>query len=223
MTTLVLASASPRRSALLAGIGLAFTVRPGPVDETPRPGETPAALVERLAREKAAAARPGAGELALGADTEVALGGTVFGKPADGADAARMLRLLSGREHDVVTGVALVDGTSGRVASGVELTRVRIALLSEREIAWYVASGEPLDRAGAYAIQGRFALFASAIEGNYGNVVGLPLPLVYRLAAELGHDLLAQSRTAAEPGLTASERGDSLVGATSDPLDEGLP
>src|SRR5688572_21286272 len=145
---LVLASASPRRSALLAGIGLTFTVRPAHIDETPRPGETPAALVERLAREKAAAARPGAGELALGADTEVALDGAVFGKPADGDDAARMLRLLSGREHDVVTGVALLDGTSGRVASGYELTRVRISPLSEREIDWYVESGEPLDRAG---------------------------------------------------------------------------
>jgi septum formation protein len=223
MPTLVLASASPRRSALLAGIGLVFRVRPAPVDETPRPGEAPAAVVERLARAKAAAARPVAGEVALGADTEVALEGTVFGKPADAADAARMLRLLAGREHDVWTGVALLDGTSGRLASGVELTRVRIAPLSAREIDWYVQSGEPLDRAGAYAIQGRFALFATAIAGNYANVVGLPLPLVYRLAGELDHDLLALAGRPAAPSLTAPGRGDTLVAAASDPLDEGLP
>ena len=207
---LVLASASPRRTALLAQLGLTFTVRPAHLDETPRPGEAPAATVERLAREKAAAARPGDGELAIAADTEVAVDGSVFGKPADGADAARMLRLLAAREHEVVTGVALLDGTSGRIASGVERTRVAVAPLSPHEIAWYVASGEPLDRAGAYAIQGRFALFATAVAGNYGNVVGLPLPLVYRLARELGHDLLAMADPTRGAGLTVPEHGDTL-------------
>src|SRR5262245_48684246 len=118
-TQLILASGSPRRKELLARMGLAFTVRPADLDETPRPGEAPAALVERLAREKAAAARPGAGEVAIAADTEVVVDGVIFGKPVDDADAARMLRLLAGREHDVLTGMALIEGGSGRVAAGV--------------------------------------------------------------------------------------------------------
>ena len=186
---LVLASSSPRRAELLGWLGLAFTVRPSHVDETPRSGETAAALVERLAREKAAA-HVGAGELVLAADTLVVVDGEVLGKPADDADAARMLRLLSGRAHEVLTGVALVDGDSGRLAAGVERTRVDFAPLSPREVAWYVASGEPRDKAGAYGIQGLGGLFVTGVEGNYGTVVGLPLPLVYRLAGTLGHDLL---------------------------------
>ena len=196
---LVLASASPRRSELLAGLGLAFTVRPAAVDETPRPGEDPAALVERLAREKAAmVARPG--ELVLAADTEVAVDGRPLGKPADAADAARMLTLLAGRQHEVVTGVALLDADSGRLAAGVERTRVLFAPLSPREIDWYVSSGEPMDRAGAYAIQGLGALLVRAVEGNYLNVVGLPLPLVYDLCRQLGVDLLAAVGAVDSPG-----------------------
>ena len=185
----MLASASPRRRELLAGLGLAFTVRPAATDETPLPGEGGAALVERLAREKAgAAARPG--EIALGADTTVVLDGALLGKPADDAEAAAMLARLSGREHEVLTGVALVEGGGGRVTAAVVRSRVRFAELSRREIAWYVASGEPHDKAGAYAIQGRAALFATAVLGNYANVVGLPLPAVRRLFGELGYDLL---------------------------------
>jgi septum formation protein len=175
-------------------MGLAFTVRPADLDETPRPGEAPASLVERLAREKAAAARPGPGEVAIAADTEVAVDGTILGKPRDDADAARMLRLLAGRQHDVLTGVALLSGNDGRVAAGVERTRVAVAPLSEREIAWYVATGEPRDKAGGYGIHGFFAVFATAVTGNYANVVGLPQPLLYRLAGELGVDLLALAR-----------------------------
>ena len=171
-------------------MGLAFTVRPSGVDETPRPGEAPAALVERLAREKAAAARPGPGELAIAADTEVVVDGEVLGKPRDDADAARMLRLLAGREHEVVTGVAWLDGGAQAFASGVERTTVRFAPMSEQEIEWYAASDEPLDKAGGYAIQGRGALFVEGVEGNYANVVGLPVPLAMRLLRELGHDLL---------------------------------
>jgi nucleoside triphosphate pyrophosphatase len=193
---LVLASASPRRSALLAGLGLTFTVRPAHLDETPRPGEPPADLVLRLARAKASAVADRAAsppELVLAADTEVILDDAPLGKPADDADAARMLRALAGRAHDVVTGVALFDGATGRMVSGVERTRVAFAPMSEREIAWYVASGEPRDRAGAYAIQGLAALFVTGVDGNWGNVVGLPLPLVYRLARELGFDLLEGS------------------------------
>jgi septum formation protein len=187
----VLASASPRRAALLRGLGLDFDVRPAHLDETPLAGETVEALVERLARGKAAAVA-GPGELALAADTEVAVDGRILGKPADAADAARMLGLLAGREHDVVSGVALRDGDSGRVAVGVERSRVAFAPLSQREIDWYVATGEPIDKAGAYAIQGPVALFVTSVVGNYANVVGLPLPLVYRLFEELGHDLLAR-------------------------------
>jgi septum formation protein len=175
-------------------MGLAFTVRPADLDETPRPGEAPASLVERLAREKAAAARPGPGEVAIAADTEVAVDGAILGKPRDDADAARMLRLLAGRQHDVLTGVALLSGNDGRVAAGVERTRVAVAPLSEREIAWYVATGEPRDKAGGYGIHGFFAVFATAVTGNYANVVGLPQPLLYRLAGELGVDLLALAR-----------------------------
>jgi len=189
---LILASGSPRRRELLARMGLAFTVRPADLDETPRPGEAPAALVERLAREKAAAARPGPGEVAIAADTEVVVDGAILGKPRDDADASRMLRLLAGREHEVITGVAVLAGDDGRVAAGVERTRVAVAPMSEREIAWYVATGEPRDKAGAYGIHGFFAVFATRIDGNYANVVGLPQPLLYRLAAELGVDLLAQ-------------------------------
>jgi septum formation protein len=165
-------------------------VRPADLDESQRPGEAPVALVERLAREKAAAVAR-SGELVVAADTIVVLDGEVLGKPADDADAARMLTSLSGRPHEVFTGVAVLDGTSGRVASGVERTVVDFAVMTAADVAWYVASGEPRDKAGAYGIQGRGSLFVDAVHGNYGAVVGLPMPLLHRLAASLGHDLLA--------------------------------
>jgi septum formation protein len=190
---LVLASASPRRRELLEGLGLRFSIRAADVDETPLPGEAPDAYVLRLAREKArAAARPG--ELVLAADTTVTLAGEILGKPEDDADAARMLRLLSGREHEVLTGVAVLDATEtgdGRLSSAVDRSLVRMAPLSAEEIAWYVATGEPGDKAGAYAIQGLGSLFVEAITGTWSNVVGLPVPTVYRLFAELGLDLKA--------------------------------
>lgn len=196
-TTLVLASGSPRRRELLGGLGLRFTVRAADIDETPRPDEEPAAYVLRLAEEKArAAVRPG--ELVLAADTTVVIDGEILGKPEDDADAVRMLRLLSGREHEVLTGVAVLDvpdgpegAGAGRIASGISRSAVRMAALSPEEIAWYVGSGEPRDRAGAYAIQGLASLFVEAVSGNYSNVVGLPIPTVYRLFAELGYDLKA--------------------------------
>jgi septum formation protein len=176
-------------------------VRPADVDETPHPGEAPADYVLRLAREKAAAVAESdgsvgsdrsvrsvqSGQLVLAADTEVVVDGEILGKPRDEADARRMLRLLSGREHEVLTGIALTAGE--RSASHVETSRVRFAPLSEDEIAWYAATGEPLDKAGAYAIQGLGALFVEAVLGNYSNVVGLPIPGVYRLFAALGIDL----------------------------------
>jgi septum formation protein len=187
---LVLASASPRRRELLAGLGLCFAVRPASVDETPRAGESAAALVERLAREKAGAVA-GPGEVVVGADTVVALDGALLGKPADDGEAAAMLARLAGREHEVLTGIAVHDADNRRAAATVERSRVRFAAMSPRDVAWYVASGEPRDKAGAYAVQGRAALFVTAVLGNYSNVVGLPLPALRRLFGELGHDLLA--------------------------------
>jgi len=185
---LILASSSPRRRELLEALGVRFRVRPVDVDETPRPGEAAEAYVARLAVEKATA-RGEAGELVLAADTVVTLDGALLGKPDDADDARRMLEHLAGREHKVLTGVTLWEAGSRRQASGVETSGVRIAALSREEIDWYVATGEPLDKAGSYAIQGLGALFVDAVEGNYSNVVGLPLPLTYRLAAELGWDL----------------------------------
>jgi septum formation protein len=185
---LVLASASPRRRELLAGLGLQFTVRPADVDETPREGEDPGVYVLRLAQEKAAAVARDQEELVLAADTTVVVDGEILGKPSDEEDARRMLRRLSGREHEVLTGIALCEA-GRRDASSVERSRVRMAALSEDEIAWYAASGEPLDKAGAYAIQGLGSLFVEAVAGNYSNVVGLPVPAVYRLFAALGYDL----------------------------------
>jgi septum formation protein len=165
------------------------------VDETPRPGEAPRDFVLRLAREKAAAvARSGApGELVLAADTDVVVDGEILGKPVDEEDARRMLRRLAGREHEVLTGVALQE-VEGRSLATVETTRVRMAPMDGREIGWYAATGEPEDKAGAYAIQGLGALFVEAVEGNYSNVVGLPIPAVYRLFRELGYDLKDASR-----------------------------
>ena len=191
---LVLASASPRRRELLAGLGLEFTVRPVDLDETPRPGEAPHDYVLRLAAEKAAQADLAEmGELVLAADTIVVLGDELLGKPRDPGDARRMLAKIAGRTHTVLTGVAFEerrDGRELRRTVRVESSQVRMAALSEAEIAWYVATGEPLDKAGSYAVQGLGALFVEAIEGNYSNVVGLPLPLTARLCRELGYDLL---------------------------------
>jgi septum formation protein len=209
---LVLASASPRRAELLAAVGLGFMPRAANIDETPRPGEEPAMLAERLAREKALAAVR-QGELALGADTVVALpGGELLGKPEGAADAARMLRALAGRTHEVLTGVALAT-TAGCLVSAVERTLVTFAPLSDAEIAWYVRSGEPFDKAGGYAIQGRGALFVTAIEGNYSNVVGLPLPLVCRLLRELGDEPLARADSTVDStvDLTPAGAGGTLA------------
>lgn len=158
------------------------------ISESPRPSENPVAYVERLAREKAEAAisRQGASGIVLGADTIVVVDGNMLGKPRDEDDARRMLRALSGKWHDVLTGVALLralDGGAGAVAH--EKTRVQFSAVSDEEIDWYVATGEPLDKAGAYAVQGRAALFIDAIDGDYWNVVGLPVRLVYKLAQEM--------------------------------------
>ena len=193
---LVLASGSPRRREMLAGLGVTFEIRAVDIDESPHAGESPEVYVRRLAQSKGQAAVRSAGvpeaarrEIILAADTIVASGGDLLGKPRDEADARRMLERLSGRTHEVLTGVAVLDPARGAQLAEVERTRVRFAALSAAEIAWYAGSGEPLDKAGAYAVQGLGALFVEGIEGNYSNVVGLPLPLTYRLLGEAGFSL----------------------------------
>jgi septum formation protein len=179
MRRLVLASASPRRRELLIQAGFTFEVHPAHIPEEPNPGEDPIAYVTRLARDKARAVfnemdDPEA--VVLGADTTVTLDSHILGKPEDAADAARMLRMLSGRTHCVITGIAIVTSESAEVAA--EVTGVRFLAPSDEEIDAYIATGEPMDKAGAYAIQGRAARWIPRIEGCYFNVVGLPLSLV---------------------------------------------
>lgn len=181
---LVLASASPRRRELLAAAGLNFLVRPAAVEEIRQPGEPPRDYVLRLARAKAEAVPRAPDEVVLGADTIVVAGGEVLEKPVNPADAARMLRLLSGREHVCLTGVCLV--AEGALIQDVAETWVRFYDLDEREIAAYVDSGEPLDKAGAYAIQGLASKFVAGVTGSYANVVGLPVGLVYQHLRALG-------------------------------------
>ena len=187
---LVLASSSPRRAELLGAAGIPFVVRAANVDETRRKDEPPVAYVERLSRDKALAVRneDDPSELILGADTTVVIADEVAGKPVDDEDAVRMLRGLSGVWHEVLTAVTLLCGEDSRAA--VEVTRVKFAPLTDKEIRRYVASGEPRDKAGAYAIQGYAALFIERIEGSYSNVVGLPVRTVYELARELGVELI---------------------------------
>jgi septum formation protein len=183
---LVLASASPRRAELLRLAGFTFEVAPADVDEMPREAELAEHYVRRLAEAKAravAAQHPGAA--VLGADTTVAVDGAILGKPADSADAVAMLHRLQGRAHDVLTGVAVVG--PGWSASSVATTRVWMAPLTAEDIDGYVASGEPMDKAGAYAIQGLASRFVTRIEGSYPNVVGLPVHLVHELLAAYRH------------------------------------
>lgn len=183
MRPLVLASSSPRRTEILTAVGWPFEAQAAHIDETRLEGESPEDFVSRLAREKAErVASTRLFGLVLGADTTVVVDGHVLEKPRDEEDARRMLRLMSERRHEVLTGVALVSAESGRVATGLERTRVRFAAMTDEEIAWHVETGSVLDKAGAYAIQGRAALFIEGIEGDYWNVVGLPVRLVYELA-----------------------------------------
>ena len=173
----VLASRSPRRSEILKQAGIPFVSRFADVDETPRESEHAEAYVRRLAYEKACAVESAPGEIVLGADTTVVIDGRMLGKPADAADAARMLDLLSGRRHEVITGICLRRGST--VRQDVAVTGVWFAVLGRAEIEQYCASGEPLDKAGAYAIQGFASKFVEKIEGCYFNVVGLPVAMVY--------------------------------------------
>jgi len=182
---IVLASASPRRAELLRAAGFEFTVAPADVDESPRPGEPPDRYVRRLAAEKSAAASAPSGAVVLAADTTVVVDGVILGKPRDDDEAATMLRQLSGRAHEVLTGISLRAGALelGRV----ERTTVLFAALRDEDVAWYVASGEGRDKAGAYAIQGLASRFIRRIDGSHATVVGLPVHAVFELLREVEH------------------------------------
>ncbi len=187
---LILASASPRRHELLTAAGLVHTVLTSEADETLPAGIAPADAVEMLSARKAAAVLPLAPKdaLVIAADTVVALDGEILGKPKDEADAIRMLTALSDREHHVYTGVTVTDGE--KTVTAHACTAVRMRAIQPAEIAAYVRTGEPMDKAGAYGIQGRAALFVSGIKGDYANVVGLPLSLTGDiLLREFGHPL----------------------------------
>jgi septum formation protein len=180
--TLTLASRSPRRRELLEQLGICLEVRPADSDETQLPSEPPGDYVRRVAREKARAVT---GEIVLAADTVVVLEGAVLGKPRDAEDARRMLRELSGRTHEVMTGVcARRDGREEILAATSE---VRFAAITETQIAWYLATGEPLDKAGSYAVQGVGGAFVTEVRGSVSNVVGLPLAETISLLERLGY------------------------------------
>jgi septum formation protein len=188
---LVLASASPRRRELLAKAGVEFEVLPSSLDEAPHAGESPEDYARRVARDKAldAAANLAPDCVVLGADTIVVTGEEILGKPRDTADAARMIRILSGVTHRVITGVCLARPPAEILALTHETTTVTFRALDEKEIADYVASGEALDKAGAYGIQGLASKFVTRIEGCYFNVVGLPVSLVCALLKSSGREL----------------------------------
>lgn len=177
---IILASGSPRRSEIMSSVGWTFTKDVPDVDESEIPGEAPEVYVQRLAKTKAeAVAARHAGHAVLGADTTVVIDGQIIGKPIDEDDARRMLRMLSGNWHDVLTGVAIAK--DGETHVGLQRTRVKFAEMSPQEIEFLVELGQPLDKAGAYAVQAQAALFIEGIEGDYWNVVGLPINLVYMM------------------------------------------
>ena len=189
---MILASQSPRRRELLGQMGFSFTVRPARGEELPHPELTPAQLVEELARQKAleVSAEAEADDVVVAADTVVAIDGKVLGKPHDKVHAAQMLSALSGREHTVYTGVAVKRGETLLVEH--EATLVRFRPLTQREIDLYIQTGEPMDKAGSYSIQGYGALLVEGIRGDYFNVVGLPICRLGRMLAQVGEDALAQ-------------------------------
>ncbi|MCK9418481.1 MAG: Maf family protein [Nitrospirae bacterium] len=188
--TIILASNSPRRKELLRQIGLDFRVDPADVDERILPGESPEEYAVRVALDKArvAAARAGTG-IVIAADTIVVLDDKILGKPADTGDAERMLMMLSGNEHRVITGLVVMDAATGKVLTRTSITRVWFRKLAPLEITSYVASGEPLDKAGAYGIQECGALLVDKIDGCYCNVVGLPLSLLAEMLRDFGFEV----------------------------------
>jgi septum formation protein len=182
---IILASASPRRQELLKNAGIALEVQPADIPEIPHGGEAPVAFAERMAREKARAVRASIPHrVILAADTVVAVDNEILGKPANTEDAVRMLRLLSGRTHAVTTGVCLT--VQGRDDVRSETTAVEFSRMTEAEIRDYVATGEPMDKAGAYAIQGGASRWITRVDGDYNNVVGLPVELVLKMLKEAG-------------------------------------
>ena len=185
---LVLASASPRRADLLRAAGIRFAVRPAHVDEMPLAGEPPVPYVRRLAEAKAAAVSDDESRVILAADTIVVADDLILGKPSSPAEARQMLQRLAARTHEVITGVCLRHRVAGRPLSAIEVERtvVEFAPMSDAELDWYVATGEPLDKAGAYAVQGLASRFVTRIEGSFSNVVGLPVALVYRMCTAAG-------------------------------------
>jgi septum formation protein len=191
-SNIILASASPRRHDILARLGINFTAIASNVDERPHVDESPGDYIIRIARSKVVdVARKYESGLVIGADTVVVLDSKILGKPIDDEDARQMLFSLAGRWHAVMTGVALYDTATKREVVDFEKTLVRFAPLTDAEINWYLATGEHKDKAGAYGIQGCAGLFIEEIAGNYHNVVGLPIPLVYRLANRLGYSFVA--------------------------------
>ena len=198
----ILASQSPRRRELLTSIGLTFDVIPSEVPEVHQPGESPEEYVARLSRDKAevvAAKNPDAWIIA--ADTTVLLGDQLLEKPLDARDAQRMLGLIAGRTHIVYSGVTLQNRSRSWRETRVAESEVRMLPLDEREIAWYVATGEPLDKAGAYAVQGIGGMFIDSIHGSYTNVVGLPLALLFQMLRRAGIDLTQETgNLVARPG-----------------------
>ncbi len=177
---LILASGSPRRIEILESVGWEFTKHPPDIDESERDDESPEDYVVRLAREKAEAVAVNyPDEIVLGADTTVVVDGQMLAKPVDLDDARRMLKMLADNWHEVLTGIAIVQ--NGETRSAIQRTRVKFAAMSDAEINFLAMRGDPLDKAGAYAVQAQAALFIEGIEGDYWNVVGLPISLVYRL------------------------------------------
>jgi septum formation protein len=194
-TRFVLASSSPRRRELLAQLGVEFTVDPPDIDETPHAGEVPVEYVRRLALGKALAVtgRYPPDTVVIAADTTVALDEQILGKPADAVEAAGMLRLLSGRSHHVHTGIAVARG--GQVIVESATTEVVMAVIGESEIAWYLATGEPFDKAGAYAIQGAGGVFVEGIRGSVSSVIGLPTTLLRSVVRRLSAELMVPTTT----------------------------
>ncbi len=197
MLPLYLASASPRRRELLHGLGLRFSIEPTELDESVLPGEEPQAHVVRLAAKKAATVanlvrERGIAALVLAADTTVAIDGAILGKPSNAEEALSMLRRLAGLRHEVLTACRLIRTDDGQTAASVTVTSVRFKPWDERFARWYVGTGEPMDKAGAYGIQERGVLLASGIDGSWSNVVGLPLETLPPLFHEVGDDFLAR-------------------------------
>lgn len=181
---IVLASGSPRRAEILSSVGWAFTKEVPDVDETEFAGEDPAEYVQRLAKTKAETiAGSNSDRIVLGADTTVVIDGQIIGKPLDLDDARRMLRLLAGNWHEVLTGVAIA--VNGSTEIGLQRTKVKFGEMTKEEVNFLAEMGDPLDKAGAYAVQAQAALFIEGIEGDYWNVVGLPVSLVYRMVRSL--------------------------------------